>query len=325
MLLTSLNPLKNIAEEIANLAQLAVALEACSYPKPGAVHRFSDFKDTKLEHFIAGSIAVGPAMRKLAFKGLLVKNGKINLQNVNIGKHIMEAIIATRNLHHGGNTNLGVVTLLAPTIVGTAMMGYNYHHKFNINSLSRNVKKIVKSTTVKDAINFYRAVGEAKAGGLGKVSCGIPDVNDPKALKILQDKNITLYKVMRTCAKWDTICSEWITGIQISTQIGYPTIKEVYDKTGDLNKAIVQCFLTILAKHADSLIARKNGLKIAKKVTEKAKKVLAMGGVLTRNGLNEVKKLDRELKTPDNRLNPGTTADLTVNSIFISLLDNIRP
>ncbi|MGP3668105.1 MAG: triphosphoribosyl-dephospho-CoA synthase [Candidatus Bathyarchaeota archaeon] len=315
-----------IVEEIVNLAQLAIALEACSYPKPGAVHRFSDFKDTRLEHFIAGSIAVGPAMRKLAFKGLLVKNGKISLQHVCIGKHIMEAITSTRSLHSGGNTNLGVVTLLAPTIVSVAITGYGYQHKLDINFLSNNVKKVVKSTTVRDAINFYKAVREAKAGGLGRVvNCRIPDVGNPDSLKILQNRSITLYDVMRFCSKWDSICSEWVTGMQISSQIGYPTIKEVYNKTGDLNKAIVQCFLTILATRVDSLIARKNGLKTAKKVTEKAKKVLSVGGILTKNGINEIRRLDKELRTPDNRLNPGTTADLTVNSIFMSLLDNIRP
>ncbi|MCX8175763.1 MAG: triphosphoribosyl-dephospho-CoA synthase, partial [Candidatus Bathyarchaeota archaeon] len=196
-----MSPHKNTAEEIANLAQLAIALEAYSYPKPGAVHRFSDFKDTRLEHFIAGSIAVGPAMKKLAFKGLLVKSGKIGLQNVCIGKHIMEAIILTRSLHRGGNTNLGVVTLLAPTTVSVAMTGYSYHRKFNINSLSENVKKIVKSTTVRDAVNFYKAVREAKAGGLGRIAdCRIPDVSNPNSLKILQNKSITLYDVMMFCS-----------------------------------------------------------------------------------------------------------------------------
>ncbi len=320
-------PLK-VAEEIAEMAQLASILEVCSYPKPGTVHRFFDFKDTKFEHFIASGVAIGSIMRKAALKGFMVEVKKHSLQKVEVGKYIKECIIESKRWHLGGNTNLGIVTLLVPIVVGAGMFKAKYK-KFDPKILRKNIIKVVKSTTVKDTINFYEAVRLAEAGGLNKTykEKGLEalDVTKKSSLEDIIQRKIKLYDVMVLCSGWDEICKEWVTGMRITFEVGYPTIKRVYHKTGNLNKAITQCFLTILAKQPDSLIARKNGLKKAEEISKKAKKILEIGGTLTSKGMKETEKLDLELRTPDNRLNPGTTADLTASSIMVSLLSGIKP
>lgn len=320
-------PLK-IAEEIAGKAQLASILEVCSYPKPGTVHRFSDFKDTKFEHFIASGVAIGSVMKRAALKGFIVEAKKYSLQKVGVGEYIKECVAESRRWHLGGNTNLGIVTLLVPIVVGAGMLKAK-HKKFDLKLLRENIIKVVKSTTVKDTINFYEAVRLAKAGGLNKVCREVDlknfDVTRKSSLMNIIQRKIKLYNVMALCSSWDEICKEWVTGMYITFEVGYPTIKRVYRKTGDLNKAITQCFLTILAKQPDSLIARKNSLKEAEKISKKAKKILEVGGTLTSKGIKETEKLDLELRTPDNRLNPGTTADLTASSIMVSLLNGVKP
>ena len=319
---------QKIAEEIACISQLASILEVSSYPKPGTVHRLYDFKDTKFEHFILSGIAIGPIMKQAALKGFLVAKGKISLQKVEVGKYIKQCVVEAKRWYKGGNTNLGIVTLLVPLTVAAGMFKAE-HKKFNKNILCQNVWMVLKSTTYKDTIHFYEAVKLAKVGGLGKLSIKesvkAPDVTSKKALKEIARKKISLYNVMKLCSSWDNLCKEWVTGMHITFNVGFPTIKKVYMETGDLNKAIVQCFLTILATYPDSLIARKNGLKTAKKISETAKKILKMGGVLTKEGYMETKKFDVKLRTPDNRLNPGTTADLTASSIMVSLFSGIKP
>ena len=42
---------------IARCAQLAMCLEVSSSPKPGNIDRFSDYEDTRYEHFLASASA----------------------------------------------------------------------------------------------------------------------------------------------------------------------------------------------------------------------------------------------------------------------------
>ena len=316
------------AEEIAKKAQLASIYEVCSYPKPGTVHRFFDFKDTKFEHFIASGVAVGSVMRRAALRGFRIGLGEASLREAEVGKHIRDCVVESRRWHFGGNTNLGIVTLLVPIVVGAGMLKAK-HKKFNPKILRRNIVRVLRSTTVKDTINFYEAIRLAEAGGLEKAfkekKLKDLDVTCKESLENIVKKKVRLYNVMVLCSGWDGICKEWVTGMHITFKVGYPTIKKVYLETKDLNRAITQCFLTILAKNPDSLIARKNGWEKAKEVSEKAKKVLDAGGTLTVEGIKKAEALDLELRTPDNRLNPGTTADLTASSIMVSLLDEIKP
>ena len=314
-----------IADEVSRVAQLASILEVCTYPKPGTVHRFYDFKDTKFEHFIASGVAIGPIIREASIKGLLVDCGKLGLSEVGVGRYIRKCIVESGRWHHGGNTNLGIVTLLVPLAVGAAL-SRSKHEKIKARLLRQKVRETMESTTVDDSINFYDAVRSADFSCLGRISPkSAPDVTSKFAIRELSQKNITLYKVMKVCSPWDNICKEWITGMRITFKLGYPVIKTVYRETRDLNTAIAQCFLTILANYPDSLIARKNGMEIAKKISQKAQKILVNGGNLTDEGRNEAERFDEQLHTPDNRLNPGTTADLTASSIMVSLLCGIRP
>ena len=264
-------------------------------------------------------------MKEAAFRGLMVGLGKISLSRVGVGGLIKKCVDETRKWHSGGNTNLGIVTLLVPLTVGAGIFKVK-NVKFNVDIFRGYVEKVCKATTVKDAVDFYEAVELAKTGGLGKIQHEkAPDVTSKTAKEEIFQKEITLYRVMKTCSKWDTICKEWVTRMKITFKTGYPTIKKVYMETKNFNLAITQCFLTILAQHPDSLIARKNGLDVAKKVSEEAKKILKVGGTLTSKGRKMAEELDLKLRTPDNRLNPGTTADLTVSSTMVCLLSGIKP
>jgi triphosphoribosyl-dephospho-CoA synthetase len=55
-------------------------------------------------------------------------------------------------------------------------------------------------------------------------------------------------------------------------------------------------------------------------VTERARQVLAAGGVRSEAGRQGIDDLDRGLRDARNSGNPGTTADLTAAAIFVVLL-----
>jgi triphosphoribosyl-dephospho-CoA synthase len=321
-----LKGLRGEAEGISLAAQLAIILEVSAYPKPGNVSRLHPFKDTSLDHFLAGGIVVGPALRRAALKGLKAGLGKVPIERIGLGSYLLQAVRVSLAWHGGGNTNFGTLLLLVPM---TAAAGFlRASEKTGVEGLGETVKRIVKKSTVEDAISLYQAVRTAGVGGLGKPPRGLPDASDAsdsQALKRLRKRNLTLHKVLKGCASYDALCRELVEGLPLTLKLGYPTLLEAYQKTGDINRAVVQAYLCLLASQPDTLIARKAGLKEAEKVSERALKVLKLGGALTQEGLKEAERLNERLRTPDNRFNPGATADLTAAALFTFLLAGFKP
>jgi triphosphoribosyl-dephospho-CoA synthase len=317
--------LNKTINEIACAAQLAATLEVCGYPKPGNIHRLADFKDTRFEHFIAAGIAMGSAIREVAFKGIMVANGNIPINKIGLGFHIRECVKEASSWHHGRNTNLGMTILMIPLAAGAGITVAK-EKAVSAQPLRKNVKLVMESSTPEDAVYFYDAIKISKPGGLGKIEGkNAPDVTSKNAKKILLEKKICLYEVMKVAAEWDDLCYEWVNGMDITFSLGYPTLAKVYDETKDINIATVHTFLKILSNRPDSLIARKIGLKYAKKISEKADRVLKSGGLLTKEGKRELLKFDRDIRTPDNRFNPGTSADLTASSLMVAILCGLKP
>jgi len=326
-----------IADEIALSAQLASVLEVSGYPKPGNVHRTADFKDATFEQFLAGSIALGSSIRSVAIKGIKAGLSEIAFNEIGIGEHILKCVLDVKRWHRNGNTHLGIAMLLTP-ISAAAGVVYAESSILNVEKLKRRVKSILDNTTPLDTVNLYKAIREASAGGLGSLrNTKLPDVMDENAEKTIFEKNITLMDAMKFSAEWDNIAWELSKYMKISFEIGYPTFMETYNETKCVNIAVVHTFLTILAEKPDTLIARKEGVKYtkdvteavkigmekAKEVSEKAKGILEVGGLKTEGGRRLLFKLDYELRNLG--LNPGSTADLTASSIMIAVLHGFRP
>ncbi|MEM3586892.1 MAG: triphosphoribosyl-dephospho-CoA synthase [Candidatus Jordarchaeaceae archaeon] len=311
-------------EEVSSLIQqcaiLAVLLEVSGYPKPGNVHRFHNTPKTRYEHFLAGAVAIGPSIKESALNGYLVASGEININEANVGKHILKAVKDTSNWQYGGNVNLGTVLLFVPLAVAAGMTFFA--DKIIVDELRRNVEEVMKNTTSIDTLNVYEAIGIAHPGGLGKVEKF--DVTNKSSKALIKEKGTSLQDVFRISAEWDDISKEWVTGMKITFELGYPTFLKVYSETGDVNIATVHTFLTILSKNPDSLIQRKSGKKKAFEISKKASEILEEGGLLKERGEALCWKLDRELQVFKGKLNPGTTADLTASSIFVALLEGFR-
>jgi triphosphoribosyl-dephospho-CoA synthase len=130
--------------------------------------------------------------------------------------------------------------------------------------------------------------------------------------------------VFKIAAGYDDICSEWVRNYQITFDLAYPYLT-VQLESRDLNTAVVHTFLKILSKHPDTFIARKVGVEKARQVSSDAKTALELGGLETSEGRKSVLDLDRKLRASGNRLNPGTTADLTATALALCTLGGYRP
>ncbi|MCS7385247.1 MAG: triphosphoribosyl-dephospho-CoA synthase [archaeon GB-1867-005] len=197
--------------------------------------------------------------------------------------------------------------------------------------------RIVKATTCDDAIEACVAIRIAEPGGMGQVKHEyMPDLmNDDFKNRIIQ-RNLTLYDVMKFASGWDIVAWELVNGLETAFKIGYPALINFYDQIGDINVAIVNTFLKLLSIRPDTLIARKVGLKYtddivkaveiglerAMEVSDRARKILDLGGLATSEGRKALIAFDNDLAVEG--LNPGSTADVLASSIFIAILLGLK-
>ena len=311
-----------ICDYVSRCASLATLMEVSAYPKPGNVHRTRDLPGTRFEHFLAGGVAIGPEMREIALRGRDAVSGLLSWDRIGVGRSVLKAVVDSLEWQRGGNVNLGVVLLFAPI---AAAAGATLHESASIDAagLRENLEKVARATVPDDTVGIYKAISIAMSPEtLGNV--GELDVTDEGSRVRIKDEGVSPLEVFEKCAEMDLICREWVTAFQITFEVGHPKLKSSIDE-GSVNDAIVDTFIHILSQYPDSLISRKSGAAQAAKVSKQAKKILEAGGASTVEGKKLLWGLDEELHGAKGGLNPGTTADLTAASIFVSLLEGWRP
>jgi triphosphoribosyl-dephospho-CoA synthase len=278
------------ADFIAGSAELAMLLEVSATPKPGNVDRIHDFEDVTYEHFLGSSVGLFPAFRKAASK------------EHNVGDLILNAVQASATWQRAGNCHFGAILLLIPLCAAASRSS-------TIPQLKANVKKIVESTTTIDAIRFYESFRSVNVRVQEKHYL---DVNDPESVRNIQKQKLTLLDVMEISSSNDTIAKEWIEGFP-RTFHGAELFRRFEESGHGLNKSIVCLFLSLLSEAPDTLVAKKFGIGIALEVSAKATQALKNGNI---------EDFDKELIA--RRINPGTTADLVIGSLFVTLLGGFR-
>ena len=285
------------ANEIAKIAQIASALEVSGYPKPGNVHRTRDYSDMVFEDFIISGIVIGDTIREACTD--------VDVENPKLGKYILQAVAETDKWIKN-NTNLGIVMMITPIAVAAAISD-------SFDDIRENVKVVMGNTSVDDACDLYDAINIADAGGMGDQD--EYDVASDNAKNELRENSQTMYDVLKISAPWDMLAREMTSDMPAVFEIGYPTYHELTQEKSK-NEACVLTFLTILSQVPDTLISRKYGSDEALKVSMMVRDLL---------NLRDEPDFAEKLKEFDdflfkNKLNPGTTADLTAASIFVSYL-----
>ena len=313
--------MSEVSKYVQRCVTLASLLEVSAYPKPGNVHRTRDHPETRFEHFLAGGVAMGEAMRSLAAQGYKAEQETILWRDVGLGGYILRAVQDTLAWQKGGNVNLGIILLSAP--ISTAAGALNANDKLDITELRDRTRHVIKTTTPADAVAVYKAIGMAMSPETLGRSDEL-DVLDEESEATIRNEGYNLYDVFSMGAERDIICREYVTGYSVTFDSGYPYLLNALEEY-DTNTAIVNTFLHILSENPDTLITRKAGEDKAKWVSNRASDILLNGGATTEEGLELLDALDQELQEAEGTLNPGSAADLTAASIFLALLDGWRP
>jgi triphosphoribosyl-dephospho-CoA synthase len=263
-------------------AQVACVWEATAR-KPGNVHRFRDFEDSSYLDFVLSAAAIAPVLTMACQRS--------------VGETILEGVRATRRVVRS-NTNLGIVLLLAP--LAAVPEGED---------LRAGVARVLAGLTLDDARQAYEAIRLARPGGLGTV----PEQD------VAGEPTGTLREVMALAAGRDLVARQYAGGFAEVLDGGVPALREGLGRAGSLEGAIVFAQLALMARHPDTLIARKCGPAEAEEAGRRAARVLEVGWPQARAGWDALDELDGWLRAAGHSRNPGATADLLTACLFVLL------
>lgn len=251
--------------------------------KPGNVHRHSAGHGMEMVHFErAAEAAAGP----------------IADPALSIGKRILRATEASFAAT-GLNTNLGIVLLCAPLAKAAAEPVFGV-------GLRRRLDLLLARLDEQDAVDAFAAIRLANPAGLGTVEEGDVNVSAPQ---------LTLIAAMHLAATKDRIANTYITAYADVFDFALPQLFEARRLTSDPSLAVTTVHMALLAEFPDTHIVRKFGHETAETVRSEA---LALKNhwspVATAKALPNLLEFDAKLKSRG--LNPGTTADFVVATLF---------
>jgi triphosphoribosyl-dephospho-CoA synthase len=264
--------------------QLACLLEV-SAPKPGNITPAHDFSDTTYADMVRSALALGPVFTRRR----ACRHG--------VGELIADGVRATARVARA-NTNLGIVLLFAPLVRAAATRRAR-------EPLLTATERTLAQLDVEDAAAAFPAIARTRPGGLGEAP--EHDVRVPA--------RVTLREAMAAAAHRDAIASEYATGYATVFGSGLPLLAEALDAGLPTLEAIVALHVGLLASQPDTLIERKAGAAAARAVTAAARDVRA--------GTRTLADFDASLRGADNRLNPGTTADLVAATLLAALVSGV--
>ena len=270
----------------------AAFLDACHAElnalKPGIVHRHSAGHDMEVLHFEqAAKAAAGP----------------IADPALSVGKRILRATEASVAAT-GMNTNLGIVLLCAPLAKAASETTFDV-------GLRRRLGNILSALDVADADDAFEAIRIANPAGLGAAGEG-----DVRA----EANRLTLIAAMHIAAERDRIANAYVNVFADIFDFALPVFHAARVATGaDPALSITTLHMSLLAEFPDTHITRKYGLEIALDVQREAHALKSSWfPVATAKSLSALLDFDAKLK--QSRLNPGTTADFVVTTLFADAL-----
>ncbi|WFP51653.1 triphosphoribosyl-dephospho-CoA synthase [Methylomonas sp. EFPC3] len=258
--------------------------------KPGNVSIYSPAHDMTVDDFrLSAQVSSGP-----------LTDPKLSL-----GEKIYYAIKATREAV-ACNTNLGIVLLCAPLIQAAASLKPGQ-------SWRQALECVLQATTQADADWVFEAIVLAAPAGLGESEQH--DVQEKAA--------VTLMEAMRFAADKDRIALQYATNFKDIFDFSVLRYNRAFVLSGDSGWAALAVFAAMLAHFPDSHIERKYGKRYSEWIKVEMESLdQAMQLAIEPEELFPVLYgLDKAFKAQ--RINPGTTADMTVATVLVVLLEQL--
>jgi len=259
-------------------------------PKPGNVHIFADGHHMTAAEFVASADAAAP---------------HLSASGARVGARILGAVEATFEAV-GANTNLGIILLCAPLAAAA---------ENDISDLRASLIEVLQRLDTKDTELTYRAIVLAAPAGLGRSERH--DVFGPAIVSLLD--------AMTEASGRDRVARQYATRFADVFEVGLPRLEAAVVQYADLRWATLATYLEFLSAFPDTHIARKHGAPAADRVCDAAA-ALQRSLHATEHPetlLPDLLTWDAALKADG--INPGTSADLTVATLFANRLNVVLP
>lgn len=276
-------PLDRTTIEASFLAACRAELSAL---KPGNVHIHAAGHGMEISHFERAAAAAAPFIADSA-RG--------------VGARILGAVGASV-AETGLNTNLGIVLLTAPLAAAADA-------RDGAPDLKARLSAVLAGLDRSDADQTFRAIVIANPAGLGTVENG--DVSQPPSM--------TLLEAMALASDKDRIARAYVTNYDDVFAVGLPALEAARRSAKNDALAITALHMKLLASFADSHISRKHGPSTAEAVRAEAIDLQPYWDPAPcLETWQPLLDFDASLKARG--LNPGTTADFVVTTLFADML-----
>jgi len=253
--------------------------------KPGNVHAFSDGHGMTIQDFIqSADVTAEPIARA----------------GLSVGERVFYSVEATQKTV-GQNTNLGMLLLCAPLLHAASSVQADQ-------SLWAQLDQTLNQLSIDDAVWVAKAIVLANPGGLG--SSDQHDVHEAPAVSLLE--------MMHSAQDKDRISWQYANAFQDIVGFGVNLYADALLKWENAAWATTALYLGFLTRYADTHVLRKHGERVANLLMLEAKEIES-NYWSTRNPKLMQKQLlvwDASLKA--RKINPGTSADLTVATLLAS-------
>lgn len=268
------------AETIA-AAYLAACRAELQALKPGNVHVFAEGHRMSVRDFEqSAEVSAAPLSR----------------QGARVGARVRGAVEATATAV-GQNTNLGLVLLCAPLAAAAEIDA----------SLADALGAVLDGLDVQDAADVFAAIRLARPAGLGRA----------RRFDVNEEPTVDLRAAMAEAAGCDRIARAYVTTYKDVFAVGLPALAAARERGLDEAWCATTVHLAYLARFPDTHIARKHGADHAETVRIEAERLVARLDFRSRP-VERLLAFDAALKAAG--LNPGTSADFTVATLFADAL-----
>ncbi|MDD2724807.1 MAG: triphosphoribosyl-dephospho-CoA synthase [Methylovulum sp.] len=269
---------------LAELYKEACELELQAF-KPGNVSVYADGHDMTVADFrISAEVSAAPLCNP----------------EYSVGEKIYYAVKATREAV-ACNTNLGIVLLAAPLLQAAL--------DTNGLGLRGSLREILNTTTIADADWVFRAIALAAPGGLGEA----------QAQDVHAAATVSLKTAMGLASDKDRIALQYLTDYEDIFDFAILSYYNAMNIWKSKSWSAVGVYMALLSRFPDSHIERKYGGQHSDMIMQTMAK---LGRELASRNPEQILPLlyqvDQELKAK--RINPGTTADMTVATLLAVLL-----
>ena len=318
-------------------ATLALLLEVAGTPKPGNVDRRRDLDDLRFEAFLGGAVGARSGL-ELAAETAADAGSADDVPAVG---DAFERAVAGMADRAGTNTQFGCLLLLVPLMRAAA------HPERELSPAG--LDGICRSTTVDDAVAFYRAF-EAVDVAVDDPPPGADDLDVRRgsdAEPAIRERGATLRDVLALSADPargtgdgdegradrvpDRNAAEWVEGFPRT----FRAAEWILTGEGPLTDRAARAFLGLLAAEPDTLVASTRGAETAREASARTAETLGLpaDGAAVTGPVGDVTAIDAgavhgaDLDAAESLaesfvaegINPGTTADLTCAALFVAL------